>query len=245
MTALETIRAALAQAASQLGASDVEVALERPRDPTHGDLATNLALTLAKTLGQKPRALAERLIAAIDLPPGIVRKTEIAGPGFINFFLVGEQVVGVLPSIITGGKEYGKSDVGRKAKINVEFVSANPTGPLHVGHGRGAALGDGIAALLEWTGWAVTREFYVNDAGTQIDRMARSLWARVQQAAGRPGTIPEGGYHGEYLNELAATILKKEGKRFADLAEDEGVRRCRDIGVSTSCPASRRSTSAA
>jgi len=227
----ETIRAALAQAASKLGASNVEVTLERPRDPTHGDLATNLALTLAKTLGQKPRALAERLIAAIDLPPGLVRKTEIAGPGFINFFLAGEQVVGVLPSIITAGADYGKSDVGRKAKVNVEFVSANPTGPLHVGHGRGAALGDGIAALLEWTGWAVTREFYVNDAGTQIDKMARSLWARVQQAAGRPGTIPEGGYHGEYLNELAATILKKEGKRFADLAEDEGVRRCREIGV--------------
>jgi arginyl-tRNA synthetase len=229
--ASETIRAALVEAASKLGASDVEVALERPRDPTHGDLATNLALTLAKTLGQKPRALAERLIAAVELPPGLVRKTEIAGPGFINFFLAGEQVVGVLPSIIAAGPKYGKSEVGRKAKVNVEFVSANPTGPLHVGHGRGAALGDGIAALLEWTGWAVTREFYVNDAGTQIDKMARSLWARVQQAAGRPGTIPEGGYHGEYLNELAAAVLKKEGKGFADLAEDEGVRRCREIGV--------------
>ena len=231
MTALETIRTALAQAASRLGAPDVEVALERPRDPTHGDLATNLALTLAKTLGQKPRAIAERLVAAVDLPPGLVRKTEIAGPGFINFFLAGEQVVGVLPSIITAGKDYGKSDVGRKAKVNVEFVSANPTGPLHVGHGRGAALGDGIAALLGWTGWSVTREFYVNDAGTQIDKMARSLWARVQQQAGRPGTIPEGGYHGEYLSELAASVLKKEGKRFADLSEDEGVRRCREIGV--------------
>jgi len=231
VTALETIRTALAQAASRLGAPDVEVALERPRDPTHGDLATNLALTLAKTLGQKPRAIAERLVAAVDLPPGLVRKTEIAGPGFINFFLAGEQVVGVLPSIITAGKDYGKSDVGRKAKVNVEFVSANPTGPLHVGHGRGAALGDGIAALLGWTGWAVTREFYVNDAGTQIDKMARSLWARVQQQAGRPGTIPEGGYYGEYLSELAASVLKKEGKRFADLSEDEGVRRCREIGV--------------
>ena len=234
MTALETIRAALAQAASRLGAPPPhgEVALERPRDPTHGDLATNLALTLAKTLGQKPRAIAERLVATVELPPGLVRKTEIAGPGFINFFLAGEQVVGSLPSIITAGENYGKSDVGRKAKVNVEFVSANPTGPLHVGHGRGAALGDGIAALLEWTGWSVTREFYVNDAGTQIDKMARSLWARVQQQAGRPGTIPEGGYHGEYLNELAAAILKKEGKRFADLPEDEGVRRCREIGVS-------------
>jgi arginyl-tRNA synthetase len=232
VTAIETIRAALAQAASRLGASDVDVVIERPRDPTHGDLATNLALTLAKTLGQKPRAIAERLVATIELPPGLVRRTEIAGPGFINFFLAGEQVVGVLPSIITAGKDYGKSDVGRKAKVNVEFVSANPTGPLHVGHGRGAALGDGIAALLEWTGWSVTREFYVNDAGTQIDKMARSLWARVQQQAGRSGTVPEGGYHGEYLNELAAAILAKEGKRFADLSEDAGVRRSREIGVS-------------
>jgi arginyl-tRNA synthetase len=232
VTALETIRTALAHAASRLGASDVEVALERPRDPTHGDLATNLALTLAKQLAQKPRAIAERLVATVELPSDLVRKTEIAGPGFINFFLAGEQVVGVLPSIIVAGKDYGKSDVGRRAKVNVEFVSANPTGPLHVGHGRGAALGDGIAALLEWTGWSVTREFYVNDAGTQIDKLARSLWARVQQQVGRAGAIPEGGYHGEYLSELAATILNKEGKRFADLPEEEGMRRSREIGVS-------------
>jgi arginyl-tRNA synthetase len=227
----EAIRAALVQAASRLGAPDVDVALERPRDPTHGDLATNLALTLAKTLGQKPRVIAERLIASLELPSGLVRKTEIAGPGFINFFLAEAQVVGVLPTIITAGADYGKSDVGGGKKINVEFVSANPTGPLHVGHGRGAALGDGIAALLEWTGWNVTREFYVNDAGTQIDRMARSLWARVQQTAGRSADIPEGGYHGEYLTELAQQILKKEGKGFADLPEADGVRRCREIGM--------------
>jgi arginyl-tRNA synthetase len=214
-----------------LGASDVEIALERPRDPTHGDLATNLALTLAKQLGQKPRAIAERLIAALELPAGVVRKSEIAGPGFINFFLAEAQVVGVLPAILAAAGDYGKSDVGHAQKINVEFVSANPTGPLHVGHGRGAALGDGIATLLEWTGWRVTREFYVNDAGTQIDKMARSLWARVQQAAGRDGAIPEGGYHGEYLTELARQILVKEGNRFADLPEAEGLRRCREIGV--------------
>ncbi len=231
MKAPETIRAALAHAASRLGVSEVEVALERPRDPSHGDLATNLALTLAKTLGQKSRAVAERLIAGLELPPGLVRKTEIAGPGFINFFLAEAQVVGVLPSIIAAGADYGKSDVGRQQKINVEFVSANPTGPLHVGHGRGAALGDGIAALLVRTGWKVTREFYVNDAGTQIDKMARSLWARVQQSAGRNAEIPEGGYHGEYLTELAQQILKQEGKRFADLSEAEGIRRCREIGV--------------
>ncbi len=227
----DTIRAALAQAAALLGAPDVDVTIERPRDVTHGDLATNLALTLAKTLGQKPRAVAERLVAALDLPASIVRKTEIAGPGFINFFLAEAQVVGVLPSIIAAGPDYGKSDVGRGRKINVEFVSANPTGPLHVGHGRGAALGDGIAALLEWTGWKVTREFYVNDAGTQIDKMARSLWARVQEAVGRKGEIPEGGYHGEYLLELAREILEREGKGLADVPEAEGIRRCREIGI--------------
>ena len=231
MKAPDTIRAALAQAASRLGAPDVEVALERPRDPSHGDLATNLALALAKTLGQKPRAIAERLVANLDLPATLVRKTEIAGPGFINFFLVEAQVVGVLPSILAAGAAYGKSADGQQRKINVEFVSANPTGPLHVGHGRGAALGDGISALLEWTGWQVTREFYVNDAGTQIDKLARSLWARVQQAAGRSAEIPEGGYHGEYLRELADQILKREGKRFADLPESEGVRRARELGV--------------
>jgi arginyl-tRNA synthetase len=231
VTAHETIRAALAAAAARLGVSEVEVAIERPRDSSHGDVATNLALALAKKLGQKPRDVAEQLVRALELPSGLVRKTEIAGPGFINFFLADAQVVGVLPSIIAAGADYGTSDVGREQQINVEFVSANPTGPLHVGHGRGAALGDGIAELLEWTGWKVTREFYVNDAGTQIDKMARSLWARVQQSAGRSAAIPEGGYHGEYLTELAQQILKKEGTRFADLPEAEGVRRCREIGV--------------
>lgn len=231
MKAPDAIRTALIQAASRLGAPDVDVALERPRDPSHGDLATNLALTLAKTLGQKPRAIAERLVANLDLPATVVRKTEIAGPGFINFFLGEAQVVGVLPSILAAGAAYGSSDIGQKRKINVEFVSANPTGPLHVGHGRGAALGDGISALLELTGWAVTREFYVNDAGTQIDKLARSLWARVQQAVGRGAAIPEGGYHGEYLRELAEQILKQEGKRFADLPESDGVRRARELGV--------------
>ncbi|HET9383548.1 MAG TPA: arginine--tRNA ligase [Gemmatimonadales bacterium] len=231
MKAPEIIREALLQAASRLGAPNAEVALERPRDPDHGDLATNLALTLAKTLGQKPRAIAERLVANLELPASVVRKTEIAGPGFINFFLVEAQVVGVLPSILAAGGAYGKSDVGQQRKINVEFVSANPTGPLHVGHGRGAALGDGISALLEWTGWQVTREFYVNDAGGQIDKLARSLWARVQQAVGRDAGIPEGGYHGAYLVELAEQLVKREGKSFADLPEPEGLRRAREIGI--------------
>jgi arginyl-tRNA synthetase len=227
----DTLRSALVQAAAKLGAPVADVLLERPKDPAHGDVATNLALALAKTLKEKPRDVAAKLIAALQLPPGFVRKVEIAGPGFINFFLAGEQVVAVLPVILAAGAGYGQSNVGRGAKVNVEFVSANPTGPLHVGHGRGAALGDGIAALLGWTGWSVTREFYVNDAGTQIDKLAQSLWARVQQLAGRAAEVPEGGYQGDYLKELAEGILAKEGRPFADLPEQEGLRRCRTIGV--------------
>ena len=236
MKAHEAIRAALAEAAARLGASvsPSAVELERPRDPAHGDVATNLALTLAKSLKQKPRAVAERLVVALALPQGLVRKIDVAGPGFINFFLAEAQLASVLATVLAMGERYGRGDAGRGVSVNVEFVSANPTGPLHVGHGRGAALGDGIAALLEWTGHAVTREFYVNDAGTQIDKLARSLWARVQQAVGRGGRaaeIPEGGYHGEYLVELAAAVLAREGRAFADLPEDEGVRRCRETGV--------------
>jgi arginyl-tRNA synthetase len=229
----EVIRAALAAAAARLevSLSPSAVELERPRDPAHGDVATNLALALAKSLKQKPRAVAERLVATLQLPQGLVRKIEIAGPGFINFFLAEAQLASVLEAVLAAGERYGRGDGGRGTRVNVEFVSANPTGPLHVGHGRGAALGDGIASLLEWTGHAVTREFYVNDAGAQIDKLARSLWARVQQAVGRAAEIPEGGYHGDYLVELAAAILAREGRRFADLPEEEGVRRCRAIGV--------------
>ena len=168
MKAHEVIRAALADAAARLGVSlsPSAVELERPRDPAHGDVATNLALTLAKSLKQKPRAVAERLVASLQLPQGLVRKIEIAGPGFINFFLAEAQLASVLETVLAAGATYGRGQGGRGTKVNVEFVSANPTGPLHVGHGRGAALGDGIASLLEWTGHVVTREFYVNDAGT-------------------------------------------------------------------------------
>src|SRR5437763_2412488 len=177
-----------------------------PRAPAHGDGATNLALVIAQALGKSPRAVAEQLVGALQLPAGIVKKVEIAGPGFINFFLAEEQLAAVFPAVLAAGERYGQSDVGRGQRVNVEFVSANPTGPLHVGHGRGAALGDAIASLLDWTGHAAPRECYLNDAGTQIDRLARSPWAAIQQRVGRTAEVPEGGYHGEYLVELAEGI---------------------------------------
>ena len=198
MTAHDTLRAALAKAAASLGAPNAEVLLERPKDPTHGDVATNLALILAKTLKAKPRDVATKLVAALELPPGVVKQTEIAGPGFINFVLAEEQLADVLSTVLSLGTTYGKSDDGKQQPVNVEFVSANPTGPLHVGHGRQAAIGDAIATLLEWTDWNVTREFYYNDGGTQIANLAKSVQARITGTA-----IPDGGYHGEYIKEIA------------------------------------------
>ena len=202
----ERLRAELSRLAREFG-DDVTFTLERPRDPSHGDLATNLAMQLARRDRTNPRTVAERLIAALDQSAAAVASAEIAGPGFINFRLAADTLVLDFQRVIAEGGAYGRSQTGLGKTVNVEFVSANPTGPLHVGHGRGAALGDGIAALLEWTGHAVTREFYVNDAGVQIARLAESLWARVQQALGRAAELPDGGYHGEYLKEAAAELL--------------------------------------
>jgi arginyl-tRNA synthetase len=227
----DTLRAELARAASRLGADGVEFVLERPRDAGHGDLATNLAMVLARRERANPRKTAERVLAELRLPPDIVQSTEIAGPGFINFWLSEDELAAAHRRILEEGPAYGRSSFGAGIKVNIEFVSANPTGPLHVGHGRGAALGDGISALLEWTGHAVAREFYINDAGVQIDRVAQSLWARVRELAGRESIIPEGGYHGDYLRENAREVLEREGPGFADLPDDEGVRRCRELAL--------------
>ena len=183
------LRAELARVASRLGADGVEFVLERPRDAGHGDLATNLAMVLARRERANPRKTAERVLEELRLSPDLVARTEIAGPGFINFWLAQDQLAQAHQRILTEGRAYGRSAFGAGLKVNIEFVSANPTGPLHVGHGRGAALGDAIAALLEWTGHAVTREFYINDAGVQIDKIAQSLWARVRQQAGYQGTF--------------------------------------------------------
>jgi len=221
----------LARVARELGAEDVSFVLERPREASHGDLATNLAMLLAKQLKSNPRALAEQIVSRLELDSSLVAKTEIAGPGFINFWLADEQLIEALRTIIERGPRYGRTEVEKPLSWNVEFVSANPTGPLHVGHGRGAALGDAIASLLEWRGHTVTREFYVNDAGSQIDKLALSLWARVQQAAGGKTPIPDGGYHGQYLADMASEILEREGSTFAELVEEEGVARCREIAV--------------
>ncbi|TFG53209.1 MAG: arginine--tRNA ligase, partial [Gemmatimonadales bacterium] len=227
----ERIRTELARVAEELGGDGVEFVVERPRDPTHGDLATNLAMVLARRLRRRPRELAETVVERLHLPAELASKTEIAGPGFINFWLADTALTEQIQEIVSLGSRYGRNTLGSGRSVNVEFVSANPTGPLHVGHGRGAAVGDVLASLLEWSGYRVVREFYVNDAGTQIDKLAESLWARVQQAVGRDVVVPEGGYFGAYLVENADQILREEGATFADLPMEEGLGRCRTLGV--------------
>jgi arginyl-tRNA synthetase len=223
--ATEVIRTELARVAASLGASpSVPVELETPREKDHGDLATNLAMTLAKSLKQPPRVIAERIVAALRLPPELVTSVEVAGPGFINFRLGAGSLEQTLRAVLDAGAEYGRQRASSPRPVNVEFVSANPTGPLHVGHGRQAALGDAIASLLEWTGWTVTREFYYNDAGAQIANLTASVQARLAELRGRPAEVPEGGYHGEYIREIAQRYLERHPED-SEGADAEAVRR--------------------
>ncbi len=219
MNHADLLRDAIARAARAIGAPEgTSPVLERPRDPAHGDWATNVAMTLARPLGRPPRQLAEQLVAAMDLAAVGVTAAEVAGPGFLNFRLdPGFLARGLLP-ILADPAGWGRHDVGQGRRVVVEFVSANPTGPLHVGHGRQAALGDAISALLEQTGWRVDREFYYNDAGAQIANLARSVQARVRELAGQPLAIPEGGYHGEYIREIAQAYVAAHP---ADAAGDD------------------------
>lgn len=225
MNFADLIRAELVRAARELGATEnVEVTVERPRDPSLGDWASNVAMVLARPLRKRPAEIAAELRDRLDLKNAGVDRVEIAGPGFMNFWLDPAQVADAVRDIIKGNESFGRSDDGKGAAVVVEFVSANPTGPLHVGHGRQAALGDAISTLLEWNEWNVTREFYYNDAGAQIDNLAASVCARIAELQGEVGEIPEGGYHGEYIRELAEKFLASRGANGASADIDE-VRR--------------------
>ncbi len=197
------------------------VVVEPPRDPTHGDLATNAALVLAKSAQARPRDLAGR-IAAVLAADDDVDGAEVAGPGFLNLRLKPAYWHAALKAIIEEGADYGKSDVGRGEKVNVEFVSANPTGPMHVGHGRGAVVGDTLAGLLEAVGYAVTREYYINDAGAQVDQLARSAYLRYLEALGDEiGQIPEGLYPGRYLIPVGDELAERFGTTLKEMEEED------------------------
>lgn len=207
----------------------VNITLERCRDPRHGDLATNLAMLLAKSSGLKPRDLAGKILNHIP-HSSIVNKIELAGPGFINFFINSDVQFEIVRTIHDQGPEFGRSQIGAGRKIQVEFVSANPTGPLHVGHGRGAAYGSVVADLLEAAGFDVHREYYVNDAGRQMDILATSIWLRYLEACGEVVHFPSNGYRGEYIRDCAWSLHKNVGDAYrhpsdvvyCELPPDEG-----------------------
>ncbi len=207
-------------------AGSVSVLIERPKNLDHGDFSTNVALQLAKSVGRKPREVAETIVARIPTQ-GLVAKMDIAGPGFINFTLAGGSRFGILADINARGREFGRGHAGASRKFMVEFVSANPTGPLHVGHGRQAALGDAISRLLEWQGYSVTREFYYNDAGNQIANLALSVQARILEAAGAKVEMPKDGYLGEYIREIAREYA---AEHFGD-AKGQNLEQIRQFAV--------------
>ena len=197
------------------------VAVEPPRDPAHGDIATNAAMVLAKPAGMNPRALAEAQVALLARLPQVAG-AEVAGPGFINLRLQPSVWLEELQTIAALGADYGRSDLGAGSVVNVEYVSANPTGPMHMGHCRGAVVGDALASLLEFAGHRVTREYYVNDAGAQVQVLARSAHVRYREALGHDvGAIPEGLYPGEYLIPVGQALAAEFGERYAEAAEGE------------------------
>lgn len=201
----------LTSAADSIGAdiAEINIVLERPKSAEHGDFSSNLAMVLAKSLRKNPRELATSLINALPQSEYIA-KAEIAGAGFINFFLNAQSKQSVIGEILLQGTQFGRNNAGENAKVQVEFVSANPTGPLHVGHGRGAAVGDCLARLLDANGWNVTREFYYNDAGAQIDNLVISVLARAKGIAVDGPSFPENGYRGDYIVDIANAYLAKK-----------------------------------
>jgi arginyl-tRNA synthetase len=200
------------------GLSHANVTVEPPRDASHGDLATNAAMVLAKPAGMNPRALAEALVANLRTKPGIAA-AEVAGPGFINLKLADSVWHAQINAMLGAGSDYGRSTVGQAKRINVEYVSANPTGPMHMGHCRGAVVGDALAGLLEYAGWDVTKEYYINDAGGQVDTLARSAHLRYREALGETIEIPEGFYPGDYLVPVGAALAAEFGDAHVNAPE--------------------------
>ncbi|MFM8342229.1 MAG: arginine--tRNA ligase [Methylomonas sp.] len=219
---LESLLQAAVTALKNQAVLDAEVVarinIERVKDPINGDFATNLAMLLAKPAKLNPRQLAEKIVAELANDAAIT-KVEIAGPGFINFFINPDTQFQIVKQIHDAGAEFGKSQIGAGKRVQVEFVSANPTGPLHVGHGRGAAYGSAVADLLDAAGFAVEREYYVNDAGRQMDILATSVWLRYLEACGEVFTFPSNGYRGEYVRDISANLHQKSGDLYRHAAE--------------------------
>ena len=224
------IKSAIVKAGIQLDSELPDILLEVPREKAHGDFATNIAMQLARSARMNPRVLAAAIVEKIDQKKVGIKKIEIAGPGFINFFLDRSFLIEVLDDISQSGIDYGRNP-RKTERILVEFVSANPTGSLHLGHARGAAIGDSLCNILDFAGYDVTREYYINDAGNQIHMMTLSLEARYLEALGLPYQLPEEGYHGEDIAAMGRALAAEEGDRLVSLEREERLKILREYGL--------------
>ncbi|SFI21205.1 arginine--tRNA ligase [Albimonas pacifica] len=226
----DSLEALAAQGALPPGLDLANVAVEPPRDPAHGDMATNAAMVLAKPARMKPRDIAEALAPLLEADARVA-SAEVAGPGFLNLRLSPAVWRAAVATALAQGADFGRSDMGGRRKVNVEYVSANPTGPLHVGHTRGAVFGDALASLLDFAGWDVTREYYINDGGAQVDVLARSAYERYREAHGLEPAIADGLYPGDYLVPVGEALKAKFGDALLDKPEAEWLREVRDFAT--------------
>ena len=229
----DLVRAALdaAQESSALPRADVDdMAIEKPQKPENGDYSCSLAMKLARAMRMNPRAIGEAIAEALP-PSEMVGRVWVAGPGFVNFSLDDGWLASQVDSVIESGQCYGSSTVGRGQRIQVEFVSVNPTGPVHVGHARGAVLGSALANVLDAAGYDVQREYYVNDGGTQMELFYQSVYARYLQAWDRPAEVPVDGYRGEYVIDTAWAIKEEHGDAFLEMSQETAVREIGAVGL--------------
>ncbi|MGP1909503.1 arginine--tRNA ligase [Metabacillus sp. JX24] len=208
-----------------------DVILELPKEKAHGDYSTNMAMQLARVAKKAPRAIAEDIVASFDKGKASIEKIEIAGPGFINFYMNNSYLTDLIPSILDAGEAYGEVNIGNNEKLQVEFVSANPTGTLHLGHARGAAVGDSLCNILDKAGYDVSREYYINDAGNQINNLALSVEARYLQALGQDAAMPEDGYHGKDIIDIGKKLADEFGDRFVSESKEERLAFFREYGL--------------
>ncbi|RJS60759.1 arginine--tRNA ligase [Bacillus sp. PK3_68] len=227
----EEVKAAVLKAGLAQEEEIPVVVLETPKEKAHGDYSTNMAMQLARVAKKAPRVIAEEIIAHFDLSKASIEKIEIAGPGFINFYMNNAYLTDLIPVVLKEGGDYGKTDAGHNEKVQVEFVSANPTGDLHLGHARGAAVGDSLCNVLEKAGYNVTREYYINDAGNQINNLALSVEARYFQALGQDKEMPEDGYHGQDIVGIGKKLADEFGDKFAAMTEKERYEAFREYGL--------------
>ncbi|HVI20758.1 MAG TPA: arginine--tRNA ligase, partial [Bacillus sp. (in: firmicutes)] len=208
-----------------------DVILEMPKDKVNGDYSTNMAMQLTRVAKKAPKMIAEELVAHFDNTKASIEKIEIAGPGFINFYMNNSYLTDLIPVVLESGDKYGETAVGSQQKVQVEFVSANPTGDLHLGHARGAAVGDSLCNILAKAGYDVSREYYINDAGNQINNLANSVEARYFQALGMDKQMPENGYHGEDIIGIGKTLADEFGDKFVEMDEKERFDQFREYGM--------------